>query len=46
MCREVLPEFDSQNPPTEVFCFKCGARTSGETVLKRVQERMKIGAGF
>ena len=40
-CKGELPEFNSRNPPTEIVCRGCGAKTSGEDILKRFRERME-----
>jgi hypothetical protein len=43
-CKGVLPEFNSRNPPIEIFCRGCGAKTSGEEILKRFRERIASNA--
>jgi hypothetical protein len=43
-CKGELPEFNSQKPPIEIVCRECGAKTSGEEILKRFKERMERNA--
>jgi len=33
MCRGELPEFDSDNPPKEIFCRGCGAKRNAIYIL-------------